>query len=74
MDTEHRKGVTRHNERVKKNSSLLMLCSLASQEFLFWDHDESSTPLNKGNFTEFLNVLKNRGPLLENHLNSATVI
>jgi hypothetical protein len=32
--------------------------SLTNQEFPFWCHDESSTSLNKGNFMEFLNVLK----------------
>jgi hypothetical protein len=29
---------------------------------------------DNGNFEEFLNVLTNHGPLLENNLNSATVI
>jgi len=33
---------------------------------------ESSTSLNKGNFVEDLNVLKNSGPLLENQLISVT--
>ena len=48
--------------------------SLANQEFPFWCHDESSTSLNKGNFMEFLHVLKNQGSLVENQLNSATGI
>jgi hypothetical protein len=48
--------------------------SLANQEFSFRGQDQSSEPVNEGNFAKFLDVLKNQGPLLENHLNTATVI
>jgi len=50
------------------------VCFLVNQKFPFSGHVESSTSLNKGNFVEFHALLKNHGPLLANHLNSATVI
>lgn len=50
------------------------MCSSASRDFPFWGHDESSTSLHTGNYAEYLNVLKNHRPLLENHLNSVNVI
>ena len=42
----------------EEEESIDAVWSLANQEFPFWCHDESSTTLNKGNFTELLNVLK----------------
>jgi hypothetical protein len=50
------------------------VCSLGNQKFSFSGHVESSTSLNKGNFAGFHAFLKNHGPLLATHLNSATVI
>jgi hypothetical protein len=50
------------------------VCSLASREFPFRGHDKPSTSLNTRNFAQYLNVLKNHFPLLENRLNSANVI
>jgi hypothetical protein len=50
------------------------VCSLANQEFPFRGQYQSSEFLNKGNVAEFLDVLKNQAPLLENHLNSASVV
>jgi hypothetical protein len=52
---------------------LLLDAELANQEFLFCGHDKPCTSLNKGNFMEILNLLENHDPLLENHLNSASV-
>jgi hypothetical protein len=65
LDAECRNDITKHNEQVKKNRVILHLfidavCYLANQEFLFGGHDELSTSLNKGNFMEFLSVLKYR--------------
>ena len=50
------------------------VCYLADQELPFRGHDGSSILLNIGNFLELLNVLKNFGPILDNHTNSATAI
>jgi len=50
------------------------VCYLADQELPFRGHDGSSILLNTGDFLEILDVLKNFCPLLENHMNSATVI
>ena len=50
------------------------VCYLAGQELPFRDHDGSPIIINVGNFLEFLNVWKNFGSILENHMNSATVI
>jgi len=72
-------SITGRDERVKKNRWMSCqfidaVCSLANQKFPFCCHVESSTSLNKVNFAEFRALLKNHGPLLANHLNSATVI
>jgi hypothetical protein len=71
---QFRKDVTKHNEQMRKNGVILRrfidtVCYLANQEFPFRGHSVSSTSLNNGNFVKFLNVLKNRGPLIEKHLN-----
>jgi hypothetical protein len=63
-------NVPRHNERVKKSRVIFRLfvgavCHVANQELQFRGHNESSTSLDKGNFTEFLNVLKNDDPILK---------
>ena len=47
---------------------------LADQGLPFFGHDGSSILSNMGNFLEFLDVLKNFGPLLDNHMNSANII
>jgi len=78
LDAQHRNDVTRNNEEVNKNIWILRrvvhaVCSLANQEFPFRGRYQSSKSVNKGNLAEFLGVLKNQGPLLENHLNSASV-
>ena len=50
------------------------VCYLAEQELPFRDHDGSSALYNIGYFLEFLNVLKNFDQVIENHMNSSTVI
>jgi hypothetical protein len=69
----------KHNEQVKKNRVILLrhidvVRYLNNQEFPFQGRDESSISFNKGDFVELLNVLNKHGPLLENHLNSTTLI
>jgi hypothetical protein len=71
---ERRNDIPKNNEQVKKNRVILhrfidAVCYVAKQEFPFRSHNESPTSLVKGNFVEFLNVLKNHGTLVENHLN-----
>jgi hypothetical protein len=41
------------------------VCHVANQELPFRGHNESSTSIDKENFTEFLNVLKNYDPILK---------
>jgi len=70
---------TKHNEQVKKDGLILcrhidVVSYLSNQELPFQGRDESSISFNKRDFVEFLNVLNKHGPLLENHLNSTTVI
>ena len=79
LDDPCSKNEPRHNEQVQENMVTFRLfiytvCHVANQELPSQGHDESSTSLNKGNFTGFLNVLINYDPLIKNHLNSATVI
>lgn len=67
-----------HNEKVKKNRRVLRrlidaTCYLAKQELPFRGHDESSDSKNKGNYVEFLEVLREYDSLLDNHLKEATV-
>ena len=79
MDAEHRNGITGNKEQVKENRLILrrfinIVGLLGKQEFLFRGRDESPTALRERNAIGFLNVLENRGPRLENFVNSATFI
>jgi hypothetical protein len=49
------------------------VCYVADQVLPFRGHDVASILLNIGDFLEFLDVLKNVGPLLANHTKSANV-
>jgi len=49
------------------------VCYFANQQLPFRRRNESFTSLNKTDLVEYQNVLKNHGPHLANHLNSATV-
>jgi hypothetical protein len=73
LDSYPRNDATRHSEQVK-NRVILRRFTDANEELPFRGHDEASTSLSKGNFVEYLNVLKNHGPLLEHLLNSANSI
>lgn len=69
---------TQHNIQVRKNREVLkrlidVTCYLANQELSFRGHNESVLSLNRGNYIEFLNVLKQYDPILSQHLETATV-
>jgi hypothetical protein len=64
LDSQRRNNVTRHNVQVTKKRWKLLrcidaMCFSANEEFPFQGQDVSSTSLNRVNFMEFLNVLKN---------------
>jgi hypothetical protein len=73
LDAQRRSSATKLTEQVT-NRVILRQFTDANQELPFRGRDVSSTSLNNGYFVECLYVLKNHSPLLENHLNSATVI
>jgi len=67
-----------HNEKVKKNRAILKrmidaMCFLAKQELPLRGHDESSTSINKGNYLELLELIRQYDPILDNHLKESTV-
>lgn len=72
----YRINVTRHNEQVKKNRVTVYWCCVSNCSSV------TSVPgpwyvvhiIKQRKFHGISNVLKNHAPLLENHLNSATVI
>ena len=76
--TERRNDGAWHNEQVRKKKYYVGFphaqCSLADQWFSSRGRNGSSTSSNKENFAEFLNVLKNHGPIVANRSNSATDI
>jgi hypothetical protein len=73
LDAQRRNDATRRSEEVK-NGVILRQFTDANRELPFRGRDESSTSLNNGNFVEYLNVLTIHSQLLENHLNSTTII
>jgi hypothetical protein len=69
LDAQGRNNITRCNEQETRTRIILLrfmdaACCLANKQLPFQGRDESFTSLNKGNFLEFLNLLKNCGPLL----------
>jgi hypothetical protein len=48
-------------------------CLLANHELPFRGHDESDSSINRGNYTEFLQILKDYDSLLNKHLETATI-
>lgn len=50
-----------------------MLCFLAKQELPFRGHNESSTYLNRGNYLELLELIRQHDPIIDNHLKESTV-
>ncbi|GBM58416.1 hypothetical protein AVEN_63777-1 [Araneus ventricosus] len=49
------------------------ICFLGKQGLAFRSHDESDASSNLGNYAELLNYTAKYDPLLEHHLNTATV-
>lgn len=69
---------TVHNQKVKKNREILkrlidVTCFLAKQELPFRGHNEKEGSVNRGNYIETLNLLKRWDPVLNQHLETATV-
>ncbi|KAL4154101.1 hypothetical protein QTP88_001934 [Uroleucon formosanum] len=67
-----------HNEKVKKNRAILKrmidaVCFLAKQELPLRGHDESSTSINRGNYLELLELIRQYDPILDNRLKESTV-
>lgn len=78
IDAQLKDNISQHNERVNKNREVLKrlidaVVYLGKQEQPFRGHDESCNSLNKGNYVEFLNVLREYDSVLDTHLNTATV-
>lgn len=78
IDSQRKAEVHKHNEQVNKNREILKrlidaVCYLAKQELPFRGHDESSASVNRGNYKELLNLLRNYDSPLDTHLNTSTV-
>jgi hypothetical protein len=71
LDAQPKNDASRHSEQVD-NRVIVRRFTDANEELPFRGHDEASTSLNKGNFVEYLSVLKNHDPLLKHLLNLAT--
>jgi hypothetical protein len=73
LDNQLKFNNSEHNKRVRRNRDILkrlidVTCLLANQELPFRGHDESDSSLNRGNYIEFLQLLKDYDPLLNDHL------
>ena len=71
-------NISKHNDAVKKNRDILIrlidtVCFLSKQDLWFRGHDESVDFLNRGNYVELLNYLKEYDHLLEQHFKESTV-
>lgn len=78
LDEQRRDHIRTHNEKVRKNREILKrliqaVCFLGKQELPFRGHDESADSLNKGNFREYLESVREFDPALDNHLQTSTV-
>ena len=78
IDSQRKAEVQKHNEQVNKNREIMKrlidaVCYLAKQELPFRGHDESSESVNKGNYIELLNLIRNYDAPLDTHLSVATV-
>ncbi|KAF0715097.1 zinc finger MYM-type protein 1-like [Aphis craccivora] len=67
-----------HNEKVKKNRTIFKrmidaVCFLAKQELPLRGHDETSTSINRGNYLELLELIRQYDPILDNHLKESIV-
>ena len=70
--------VLQHNKQVSENRQILRrlidsICFLAKQEIPLRGHNESADSMNKGNYIEILQYLRNFDPLLNGHLASSSI-
>jgi hypothetical protein len=77
-DSQPKFSNSKHNKRGSKHREIFKrlidgTCPLESQELHFGGHDESDSSLNRGKYTEFLQLLEDYYPLLNDHLETATV-
>ncbi|XP_077298648.1 zinc finger MYM-type protein 1-like [Arctopsyche grandis] len=77
IDSQRKAEISRHNEQVNKNRDVLKriinaIIYLGKQELSLRGHDESCNSVNKGNYIEYLNALREYDSVLDTHLNTAT--
>lgn len=78
LDEQKKTSDSIHNEKVKKNRAILKrmidaVCFLAKQELPLRGHDESSTSINRGNYLELLELIRQYDSILDNDLKESTV-
>ena len=78
LDIQQQLNVTKHNEAVKKNRELKKrlidsVLFLAKQKLPLRGHEESESSLNRGNYVELLNLLREYDPLLDKRLESSAL-
>lgn len=78
IDTHKTFNINEHNKKVTKNREILkrfidVVCFLSKQELAFRGHDESSESVNKGNYIETLDLIRQYDQLLDSHLETSTV-
>jgi hypothetical protein len=67
--------VLNHNKKIKQNRKVLkslinIICLLGKQELAFHGHDETESSLNRGNYFEFAQFLKDYDTKLSEHFSS----
>ena len=78
LDSQRKFRNSKHNKMVCKNREVLkrlidVTCHLVNQELPFRGHDESDFSLNRGNYIELLQLLKEYDTVLKDHIETATV-
>lgn len=78
LDSQRKFRNSKHNKIVCKNREVLkrlidVTCHLVNQELPLRGDDESDSSLNRGNYIELLQLLKEYDPVLKDHLETATV-
>ena len=78
LDSQRKFRNLKHNKMVCKNREVLkrlidVTCHLVNQELPFRGHDESYSSLNRGNYVELVQLLKEYDTVLKDHIEAATV-
>lgn len=78
LDSQRKFRNSKHNKMVCKNREVLkrlidVTCHLVNQDLPFRGHDESDSSLNRGNYIELLQFLKEYDTVLKDHIETATV-